>query len=147
MWNLGVAGSYLTDKQEDTIRALIEAWRLLGGVSTGLDRLVKQFGLPSQTARMTGNSLAKGFGMTSSLFSINRQSVENSLVQVLNIFGRFEDCVGLTLELLELPDIRNGGGNILLFSLVDWSDSRFLLLDLSTSSPTFNFNHILTNLF
>ena len=93
---------------------------------------MKQFGLPSQTARMAGNSLAKGFGMMSSLFSINRQSVENSLVQVLNIFGRFEDCVDLTLELLELPDIRNGGGNILLFSLVDWSDSRFLLLDLNT---------------
>ena len=117
----GVSGLYLSDKQNQTIRALLDAWLLLGGHSSLLAELSREY---YSAANEHGSSTNDGPEIRSSLFAITRSSVEHSLVQGLGTFQRYEECIQLSFELLGLPDISRGGAYILAFSVVDWSDER-----------------------
>ena len=115
---------YLSNMQNQTIRALLDAWLLMGGQSSLLTEASRQHYGTTNTERATMGSADDGSEIRSSLFAITRSSVEHSLVQGLGAFQRYEECIQLSFELLDLPDISHGGAYILAFSVVDWSEER-----------------------
>lgn len=54
---------------------------------------------------------------------MDKADIEMNLVSALNVRGDFDQCLSLSLDLLDLPPAAQGGVTTLLFSFVDWSPS------------------------
>ena len=120
-----MSGLYLSDKQNQTIRALLNAWLALGGQSSLLQELSREhYGAMNEQHDNIGSANDNTSEIRSNLFVLTRSSVEHSLVQGLGAFQRYEECIQLSFELLGLPSIFHGGAYILAFSVVDWSEQR-----------------------
>ncbi len=54
-------------------------------------------------------------------FVMTRQNVEFNLIQALNSNNDFDLCLKLGLQMLDLPDVTQGGATVLTLSFVKWS--------------------------
>jgi len=121
----GMAGMYLQNKQNQTIEALVHAWHQMVGSSDHRSQAVlNRYRSPSIDSDSDIN-MEVGKKLLSGVIVLTRMSVENSLIQALNIFKRHEECVDLSLDLFGIPAVSQGGAYILIFSVVEWSSARY----------------------